>query len=68
MRQCWPCTRGLVRVTLEHVLAQHKVLAPDVDNVVCEGGAGRAIVVETGNTAVDVKGGGVEESSLWASI
>jgi hypothetical protein len=59
---------GLVRVTLQHVLAQDKVLAPDVDNVVGEGGAGRAIVVQARDTTVDVEGGRVEESSLGGSI
>jgi hypothetical protein len=36
------------------------VLAPYVDNVVGEGRAGRTVVVETGNTAVDVERGRIE--------
>lgn len=44
------------------------MLSPDIDNVVCEGGTGRAIVVEARDTAVDVEGGRVEESSLARSI
>jgi hypothetical protein len=51
-------------VDLEHVLLEHEVLAPDIDNVVCEGAAGRAIVVETRDTAVDVEGGRVEKAAL----
>jgi hypothetical protein len=40
------------------------VLPPYVDDVVCEGAAGRAVVVEARDTAVDVEGGCVEEASL----
>ena len=36
------------------------MLAPYVDNVVGEGRAGRTVVVETGNTAVDVERGRIE--------
>jgi hypothetical protein len=54
--------------TLEHVLLEHKVFPPYVDNVVGEGAARRAKVVETGDAAIDVEGGGVEESSLCPSI
>jgi hypothetical protein len=57
-------SQGLVRPTLQHVLLQHKVFPPYVDNVVGEGAAGRAEVVEARHAAVDVEGGCVEEAAL----
>lgn len=53
-----------MRSTFEHVLLQHKVLPPYVDDVVGQGAARGAVIVETGNTAIDVKGGCVEEPPL----
>jgi hypothetical protein len=41
------------------------VFPPDVDNVVGEGRTGWAIVVETSDTAIDVKGGCIEVLVLW---
>jgi hypothetical protein len=41
------------------------VFPPDVDNVVGEGRAGRTIVVETSDTAIDVEGGRIEVLVLW---
>jgi hypothetical protein len=53
-----------VRSTFEHVLLEHKVLPPYVDNVVGQGAARGTIVIEARDTTVDVKGGGIEEPSL----
>lgn len=50
-------------VNLEHVLLEDEVLAPDVDDVGLKGAAGRAIVVEAGNTAVDVERGRKEHAA-----
>ena len=50
-------------VNLEHVLLEDEVLAPDVDDVGLEGTAGRAIVVEASNTAVDVERGRKEHAA-----
>ena len=47
-------------LNLEHVLLEHKVLAPYVDNVVGQGRTRRAIIVETSNTAIDVERGRIE--------
>jgi hypothetical protein len=53
-----------VRSTFEHVLLEHKVLPPYVHNVVGQGAARGAIVVQARDTTIDVEGGGVEEPSL----
>lgn len=55
-------------VDLEHVVLEHKVVSPRVDNSGLEGASGRAVVVQTGNSVVDLKGGGVEESTLENSV
>lgn len=39
-------------VNLEHILLEHKVLAPDVEHVGLEGAAWGAVVVKTSNTCV----------------
>jgi len=51
-------------LTFEHILLQHKVLPPNVDNIVGQGAARRAIVVEPGDTTIDVESRGVEEPPL----
>lgn len=50
------------RVELEHVLLDDKVPAPGVENVGLEGGPGRSIVVEAGDTAIDVERGREKEA------
>lgn len=50
--------------TFKHVLPQHEVFPPDVDNVIGKGTPGWAIVIETGNAAIDVECRGVEHSPL----
>ena len=49
---------------LEHALLQHKVLAPRLRHVLLDRAAGRAIVVEAGDGAVDLERGDVEEAAL----
>lgn len=65
-------------VDLQHVLLQHKVLPPEREQIGLgksagtraprsahlNGAAGRAVVVETLDTAVDAEGSGVEEAML----
>jgi len=50
-------------VDLEHILLKNEVLPPQVDDVGLQGAAGRAIVVEARNAAVDLEGGGIEETA-----
>jgi hypothetical protein len=55
-----------MRCTFKHVLLKHKVFPPDVDDVVREGAAGGAIIVEARDAAVDVECGSVEHAPLRA--
>ena len=50
-------------IHLQHVLFQHEMLPPQVDHVVENGAPGRAIIVETGNTPIDLERGGVDKTS-----
>ena len=50
--------------TFQHVLAQDEVLPPDIDDVVGQGTARRAVVVEARDAAVDVERGRVEHAAL----
>lgn len=49
---------------LEHVLLEHKVLAPRLREVLLDRAAGRAVVVEAGDGAVDLERGDVEHAAL----
>ena len=49
---------------LEHALVEDEVLAPEGLEVGLDGAAGRAVVVETGDTTVNLEGGDVEQAGL----
>ena len=49
-------------IDFEHVLFQDEVLAPEREHVGLDGAAGRAVVEEAGDAAVDLEGGDVEEA------
>ena len=51
-------------VHLHQVLLDHEVLAPQGDQVLLDGRAGRAVGVEAADAAVDLKGLAVEEAAL----
>ena len=50
-------------VDLKHILLEHEVLAPCIGQVGDQSGTGRAIVIETRDTTVDLEGGGVEHAA-----
>ncbi|KAF3806253.1 putative glycine--tRNA ligase [Colletotrichum gloeosporioides] len=55
-------------VELEHVFLEDEVLAPEVDDVGLESAAGRAIVEQTSDAAVDLEGGGEEETAAQHGV
>lgn len=55
-------------VNLEHIVLEHKVISPRVDDPGLQSTSGRTVVVETGNSVVNLKRGGVKEPSLEDGI